>query len=538
MRRSSMLVWAVCFLVAGGLGGCKLKKDVSGAGGEGKKASAPVSGQATEEKAKESPEPLGGEEEKVFRSFLLDSSALAHLPTDLALVIAVSSPMGLLEKAGFSALTHKFADLYEKGVAEVARTTGHNLLSPEGLSKVGLDLQEPAGFAILSIERESFVWFGMMKDPDAAKTALYDISGRMGVALSPRKAGDCLIVAEAGNDDTGFLLCGKVLYFVFVDHVEAMPHTGELIRLSSVTPESSLATEPVFAKAMSRLTGGDDAALFVSVQSLLKSALAEQQRSLERYTLSELERLDRVLAEAVESHASAEETSSIRERLDDQKRFARQRRAEMKRDRAISELAVGKVGSVAVGADIGDEGAVACGVVTFEHDPVWKGVLERGEMSHWWKALDQRPLWMMDGKVSVAKAFSLVKLIVEASGEDWGSLTSVTAGILGVPLALETLSSLEGTVGWAMTFELPADDSRNASNETLGGAVVLKLSDSKKAVETVTKLLSTPLLSGMVTGGSKEGWEIAVPDWRTVFVEVVGEWLVLSTDKGFAGRLA
>ena len=155
-------------------------------------------------------------------------------------------------------------------------------------------------------------------------------------------------------------------------------------------------------------------------------------------------------------------------------------------------------------------------------------------------AADERPLYLCHAAIDLPAYLDMVDKLIGLEGVSVAQGKEVIKAATGLDLEADILSVFTGEIGFAVSGDLAqVMDAGDKAPQAINGSATLGVTDVAKAVALLDKVAGLALFEGFVKKleGNK-GWEVPVPEWKSVYVTFVGKQLCISTDPGFAGRVA
>ncbi len=157
------------------------------------------------------------------------------------------------------------------------------------------------------------------------------------------------------------------------------------------------------------------------------------------------------------------------------------------------------------------------------------------------RAAEKKPSVMMQANFDMAALLDLIKRLAFLGGEDDPIETlKQQLGGLDIDLEKQVLTALSGEVGLIIDTDLaisltPPKNSKEFASK-VGGHVVIGLKDvaKMKAVMGIVALATKSEIFKVVD----DVFVIEIPEWRTVYVGIAGDYLVGSSDKAMLARVA
>jgi hypothetical protein len=152
-------------------------------------------------------------------------------------------------------------------------------------------------------------------------------------------------------------------------------------------------------------------------------------------------------------------------------------------------------------------------------------------------ALDEPTLFMLDGQVDVQKFLRLIDMFAKLDGESIDAMDQKIRAETGLSMLTSVIPLFDGRGGIAITRSRPANPKKlDELPKTLGVAMQFGLKDPDGMRKQLDDLARNPLVS-TVFKSRKTGWELELPEWRNLMIDIAGDRLILSTDKSVAGRV-
>lgn len=472
-------------------------------------------------------------------SVIADAKALDRLPKGTLALAVFGNPADLVARLGRAEVAEALGTTWVKAVAASTLMIGANLLDPAGWGSIGVDTAAPVGIAWLGARDETAVVFVTLKDPAAFRSFVDGLAAKEHDALVAEEVGGVTLL-RAGREDDGALVLGKEAAWLVISDGgggAALRHARAIATLENKA--DSLAADPRFrSMAVEKLEFGKDAAAWVDVQAVIAAIREASQRPLGG---DEPDYLQQELDDAKAS-GDTERLERAKAALEREQSWRAERAKLREAENAAIEQLFGGIDGLAVGAEI-DGGAIRLRAVA----PLRAGtLLARGLHNSpgalpLERVLGQRPLVMLGGTVDPAVALEATALVASADGGDIEEIFDLARSELGVDTRGALVPALDGRVGIAMTADL--DAVRAAKDDDVerlfGGALVLGLSEPAKMRGILDALWKQPVVQGHVTVDADSGRATMHPaHWRDIHVAVVGDVLVITTDRGDLDRAA
>ena len=459
-----------------------------------------------------------------------NAAALKHLAPDTPIVIVATDPQSLLNRLGREALTKKFANYYEKGVAEVAQTIGHNILDPKNLPEVGIDPTAPVGFALVKISRPVGVFFFGLSDADKFKTSLYSVAGRVNEKMEPHVVGDSMVICPRNDEEVCFILKGNIAFVHFADMSDEKALESAMAFAARTADLPSLGTDEGFMATIKALKYGKDAAVYVSMSGLLKGVLGVENG----WAKDSLDNAKNQL-EKYKKEENQTEVKYWEGRVKDAEEWYEKDIKRQAKQQEMLKALMGGLEGMVMGASLEDRSIKLKSYTELPPDSPWSKIALGVEgISPLVTFLPKTPLYMAHAKVNIEEYLKMLEPIIGAEGISMEQMREMFKVATELDLDQDVLATLSGEIGFAISGDLSRfDDSEKAGFMALDGYTFLGLADSGKMAALMTSLSANPILSDFLRPAGDGKWQVIVPEWKTVDIALLDKYLVASTDPTF-----
>ncbi|MFV8755422.1 hypothetical protein ACNOYE_33135 [Nannocystaceae bacterium ST9] len=449
------------------------------------------------------------------------------LPVEVALMAEASDPSQVLALFDNLVLIPELDAMRN----EVSGVLGGDPFKAGDWAKLGLDPKRSAGAALLEPRSGAFCAWLSVADSKTFDTTVRKVAATLGIDRE-------LTVGEmAGsrvyrfNDEFNIVVRAGVAVFVFVDSPQEAARDFPAT-IATIDPRESLGHAEGFDWARTQLRAGDDGMIFLAPPKLVDAIVAE--RGDEAYGIQYAEEQ---LAEA-RRNGDAALVSEAEARLAQEQQWQRERMREREAGDALARDLLGPMRAVVFTGDVAPTRIDAQARVLMPSGGLLREIfVPLQSQSPLTTALDEPALFMLDGQVDVQKFLRLIDMFAKADGESLDEIDQEIRNNVGIS-ALSTIVPLfDGRGGIAITRSKPANPKKlDELPKTLGVALQFGLKDAEGTRKVLADLARNPEI-GKVMKARKSGWELTIPEWRNVLVDVVGDRLIVSTDKGVAGRV-
>lgn len=450
------------------------------------------------------------------------------LPADVALMAEASDPAQVLTLfVGLSQIPE-----FDGIRKEMATTIGGDLLSPTDWPKLGLDPHRPAGMALLDVRGPSGCAWVSVADQTAFDQTVRRVAAAIGIDRE-------LTVGEmAGarvyrfNDEFNIVVRAGVAMFVFVDNPQNAARDYPA-GIATIDPREALGRTESFDWARGQARAGDDGLIFVAPGKLFDTINAEGGN--EDYGVKYA---DEQLTTARRNGADAATLRDLEERLAREQEWQREREREDQAGTALARELLGPMRALVFTGDVETTQINAQARLLMPSGGLLRDIFVPSQsQSPLVSALDEPTLFMLDGQLDVQKFLRLVDMLAKADGESIDGLDKQLHAETGISFLTSVVPLFDGRGGIAITRSKPANPKKlDELPKTLGMAVQLGLKDPEGLRKQLDDLVRNPMAS-KVFKSRKTGWELELPDWRNLMIDVAGDRLIISTDKSVAGRV-
>lgn len=528
-RSSRWLAFACALALVGGAVGCKKGGDAGGAVAGGATVGGATPGGAAPSIAAGPPPLLGF---AASTPILTGVVALESLPKDALFVVAAESVLGLSDRLGRPQLLEQIKDIYAKAATEVSLHMGFDALDPKQLPELGVDGTKPFGFAWLDVEKESFTVFFTLLDGTKLLAKLDAIGQKEGVVFTKEKVGDATIAYVPKDSEVCIVLRGTTGFVVVSDEGDEAG-LAEARRIAGVAPADSIAKDPGFLAALGKLGFGKDAAAYVNVPALL--ALAEKEMTGQGGRATQFQRDE--IARLKAAGGDPETIASLEASLKAEEEWAVRRQKEAAAEMALLRSVLGKPAGIALGLEVGARALHLKGYIPTDAAAPLGKLLRNGTATPLLaKTLGEKPL-LAFGATLDPKA--LVDLVRTFAGEEWEEARKEIREEFQIDYEQDVLALLSGDAAFALTGVMPLEAEQDLEfARGLGGAWVQGVNDAAKAAALLDRIAALPMAAPFFKKDAETGgYEVVVPMWKSVWLAVAGNAMVLTTDKTLVGRV-
>lgn len=450
------------------------------------------------------------------------------LPSEVPLLAEANDPSQVL--ALFASLA-PMPEL-EQVRGEVAGVLGGDPTKAEDWAKLGLDARRSAGIALLDIRGEAFCAWVSVADVKVFDQTIRKVAAATGMDRE-------LLLGEMNgaqvyrfNDELSIVVRAGVAAFVFVGDPQSAPRDYPA-SFATIDPRDALGRTQAYQWAQQQLRTGDDGMVFMAPTKLLDAIVTEEAGS-EEYGVKYAEES---LAEAKRNGADAATIREFEARVEQEKQWAAERKRADAAGQALARELIGPMQALAMTGNVEPTRLDAQARLLMPSGGLLRDIfVPTQSASPLASALDEPALVLVDGQLDLSKFLRLIDMIAKAEGESLDAIDQQARSELGFsPVAATAL--FDGRGGMALTRSKPPNPKKlDELDETLGLALVFGLKDPEGLRKLLDELARNPAAAKEFKT-RKGGWELVISDWRNLLIDIVGERIVLSTDKNLAGHV-
>lgn len=432
--------------------------------------------------------------------------ALSLLPPDTTLVLWTNDFAAAMNTLDIASVLREHAAALSEAEEELAEVglTLMDFVDPTG---VGIDPAAPVALAVLGLQMQTGLLAARISDANALRSTIATFIASLDRPFKNEVMDDAEVWIEAGDSpQLSFVIRGGQLFVL-----ASMEWMGDVstatLQIAYQEEDSGLPTTEAWQSMISQLHEGY-AWGFVNMPAILAQVQAE---------------LDKSLAGQRAVFGTTDETNEWMV-------------TELSRLEGKSSLANGFLGSInAIGGSLDLDGTRVVGniQVALAQDSLLRGLVQnRSGYSALQKALDEMPLFLLDGKMDRAAMRRLTGLFASSVGADLekglmmvktfgsleGDLFDVLSGEIGIAVGVDDIQKKDPIWTFTMTVGVADVESAQTLIDRLGGLATLAgVVDHDEA-----------------TGGVKFNSGF----WRTLHLALVNDTVVLTTEPDFMARLS
>src|SRR5690606_982119 len=336
------------------------------------------------------------------------------LPDEVAVMAEAMDPAALLQLLG-PLDKHEWLD---RGRVELRNLLGADIFDAEQWDELGLDSHGPAGIGLLDVESGAAFAYVSLVDEGAFERTLQRLVDAFGARDEFGSTEVRGVRVHRLGRNVNLVVREQVAMVLFVKDPEVAPRDF-VVTAATIDPRESLGHSERFVWARQQLQPADDGMLFVNPPMLLEQLERERSDGMDyglRYAEDELVR-------ARQAGASPEVIRELEARIDEERRWQRERQAQKAGERELVQAFFGSITAVVGGADLRADGIIAHGRLLIPSPSVLRRMfLPPEHESPLLTALGEPPLFALDGRVDLQVLLEAVELIARADGETLASI--------------------------------------------------------------------------------------------------------------------
>lgn len=465
--------------------------------------------------------------------FAAGNRALSMLPADTLVAVVGQSPTALAQKLRWPDFMREYGPAYDEMRAEIVNELGVDLMEAEDLASIGVDPGAGFGLAVLKAVEPNVVLFATVTDADKLRSFFSQWLLKHNEKAVSRFVGNAEILTPADAEEVGMVIRGGQGFLAIVDHKRDRDAIVNAIAV--VAPEASLSATSEFQETAAKLDFGSDIAAYFALHEVGRLLEAELHRdSYSDYLEGEIASTEREIAAAKER---GEDTALLQERLvSARETLERSRRRNRAGHDMVREVFAG-LGGIAMGAELAGPALKIKTRIRPEPGSIPAAVLRPAkEPLAFWRAGKRPPLFAITGHTDPGALFRLVELFAAVEGEDMDRIDAKLLDKTGISLMRDVRPLLDGEL--ALAFDAPEGTGlADWDEDNFGFQLIAGVTDKAKAQALLTKVASQSDLAKMLKKRPDGGLEMPFPLSGTLYIDMVGNYVVAATDRDLKSRL-
>ena len=466
-----------------------------------------------------------------------DLEAAKLLPTTATVALFVDDVQDLVSLSDRDAFIKDHPKLYTLAQLEVLRLYSRDLLDPQVLDELGVDVHGPAAFAGLDEELEVIALMAKIRDEALLQEKITEIVNTFGGQLEIRQEGDATLLKAFGFPG------GLRGWYVFKEGwiIEVLTWQPDDVgdryatSIAGLKPVDSLAANRAFADALEGARGRqslDAAALeaYIGFATIAENAIADLDKSDRDTTYADSLRTQ--LNDA-RRRGDRGEIDRIEAQLRDNQAWEDGRKRRRAATRKFLREVLRPISGVVLRFERTGSRFEARGYATLALDASWFELLENSpELPTILAVGDTQPAILVSGNFDIATLVHTLEILISTESEEGlKEVRQITLDELGVDLDAELLPLLDGRIGLRVRFDPLKAPAR--FEESIDLTVTLGIKDEVGAAALIEKLLSQPILAILTQRDEAKGtWLIPVPMWKLIRIALHNNELLVTTEEG------
>lgn len=455
----------------------------------------------------------------------------AAIPKDAPVVFVTTDFTEIAKVLGREGLIKAFPVEYGEIRKEMNQIYGdRDILDPAAWAEMGLDASKPMGLAILQTEPEAIAAYVHVSDQAKFDAFVGPILTKAGAA--PSTAGDKIRPMNSADDqyNQSYLIRKDDLAITLYTRLKGDEGKAMAEKIAGLKQGDALTSRPEIGEAFDALAYGQQGAVWVDIVGLMDSATRPRKSYAVQVAEADLE--------AAEASKDEGRIAEAKANLAEEKSWSERRQKRQAKEMELIKLAFKGLKGFAMGVTA--DGPTLGFKASLEMEPTspLKAIFKKGEgVPMMVKALDTKPTLLSTGNIDAAALERYIDQLVTAAGE--GVTLAMAKGMIQAQLGVDVnalIKQIQGEMGFAMTV----DQSKLKGEETpqaFGGAFLMRLTDPKGMTTTLNTLMARPELKSMVKATGEGMWEIPVPNYKTIYLGVVGDYVAVAPEKAFLDRV-
>lgn len=459
------------------------------------------------------------------------SSPVQLLPDTTTVVFTAAGLPALLGMIDMDAVIGRYRTYYDQAAAELVRSLGVNLLDPAQWAGVGIDVDGAMGVALAEGRSKTMLAFVTLTDRDKFRGFLDKVSGGSLVPVLEDRG----LVLKTGPDAESAVVLRDGFAFIVSTSRPALASYDHARALATVDPSRGLTSSTRFQTAMASDQPARPLTVYVDVWGLIEAEFAGSLQAQARepsWAEMELER-------AQGAGASQEEQERLRRQVDDDRRWAEQRRQRQQTQYDVLSRWFRDMSPMVLEFTADRAGVTGRVRAKLPETMVWRSLVRNAPLpSPVLLALGERPVAMIGGSLDVLVAKAMLEDVMRAGGDDPAKEYAVFKQQTSIDLERDLAPLLTGSGGLAMTVSdaLLRGEYKQLEQE-MGFAAAVGINSPQRAQALVDA--AVPRVPRAKVGRERKtgAYILEMSDYRAVYVAVVGGHIVVTTDLGVIQRM-
>ncbi len=437
----------------------------------------------------------------------LAPSVARHVPKGALIVGAIDDPGELLTRLGVPAVIKASGKLLADTRPKAVKLLGADPFDLAAWSKLGIDKNAPAGFALVDEKKEQAVIVFGLSDVRRFEAAFERLSAGSKRTVERREVGDAVLLIPSREDDFCIVVQGKTAVIAIQDRGGRNGMLAFAERIARLPEAESVSSNAEVSDAIAGLGSGLSGAFVIDVaHGVRRLAGLSSEEPVEPPGWSEKE-----LARARERNAPADEIARLEQQARREAEWRQQRQDRRQGARAWFDKWLAPTPWLAFGLALGPRSLQLVGHAPAPAtSPLGRLLASLGPTGRLLNALDAMPSVYVEAGFDPATTWELIDDFGNATfgKKRWQRQLDQAGGPVGLDFKRVVTEWLGGKAGLALSWAPPSDDS---GGERVTGAGYATFRDMAGVRELFDRLIQGGPLGFMIERDSATGGYILFP---------------------------
>lgn len=464
------------------------------------------------------------------------SPALALMPKDAWGAMVINNPRRLVTEGGYPQVRKLLSAQYNEMAAEMKRELGWDLTDLNTYAELGLNIDKPIAVAAVGVkEPEGGIFFATLGERANFDKTVKAIETKAGSTLAKKKVGDATVMTMPGMNQAAMVIRGDQLVMIGGERIDTGKLANELAKRGAA---DSLLTNASFASAVSTLTTKRDAIAWIDIGRAMAAAQGGKAAPA-----VDTVGLERSLA-AAEKAQDAEKVARLKRAIANEKKWAAESAKRSNKNVELANRWLGKLNGLAMGGQLNKRAVEVEFYLPLEKGSLIRSLGENHKTSpKFFNAIEDAPATAFHLDLDMKTFKKLVSEVADASGMSLAEIDKQISNVGDASLDRDLFGTFNGELGFAVIPDEPLSalikaDRGDKTQEALGGALYIGLSDGKRLRSQIDRLMEMGVGEDEITYDKAKGSaSVKLPNNKQLFVQLADTFLAASTDKAVLDRL-